>query len=151
MRIVFLSYNYSSDIHSPGEWIERLKFYIGWSECLAKKYEVIRIDQINYEGIFTHNGIEYHCIDAGKKNNYFPRKLHRKLRELKPDIVVISSFMFPLQVIQLRLTLDRHVKIIVQHHAEKPFSGIKKYLQNLAARATDILFVCVQRKRSTLG
>ena len=71
MRIVFLSYNYSPDIRSPQEWIERIKFYIGWSECLAKKHEVIRVDQINYEGNFIHNGIQYYCVDDGKKTELF--------------------------------------------------------------------------------
>ena len=138
MRIIFLSYNYSSDIHSPNEWIERLKFYTGWSECLAKDHTVIRIDQINYQGVFTHNGIQYHCVDSGKKNNYLPWKLHQMLRNLKPDLVIVSSFMFPLQVIQLRISLPGNVRIMVQHHAEKPFSGIKKYFQYFASRRIDL-------------
>jgi glycosyltransferase involved in cell wall biosynthesis len=142
MRIVFLSFNYSSDVRSPAEWIERLKFYIGWSEYLTKEHTIIRVDQINYQGIFTHNGIQYHCIDARGKNNYLPWKLFRAVRNLKPDIVVVSSFMFPLQVIQLSFWLGRKVKIIIQHHAEKPFSGIKKYIQKLASRQADYyLFV----------
>ena len=142
MRIVFLSFNYSSDVRSPADWIERLKFYIGWSEYLTKEYTVIRVDQINYQGIFTHNGIQYHCFNPGRKNNYLPWKLFRAVKNLKPDIVVVSSFMFPLQVIQLRFCLARRVKIILQHHAEKPFSGIKKYVQKLASRQVDCyLFV----------
>lgn len=142
MRIVFVSYNYSSDIRSPLEWTERIKYYVGWSEHLAKTHTVIRVDQINYEGIFNHNNVRYHCIDAGKKNNYWPWKLHRMVRSLSPDVVIVSSFMFPLQVIQLRLWLKSKVKIIVQHHAEKPYSGVKKIIQNLASRQIDLyLFV----------
>ena len=68
-----------------------------------------------------------------RKQNYFPRKLNRFVKKLKPDIVVVSSFLFPLQVIQLRSCLGHKVKIILQHHAEKPLSGIKKYIQNLPA------------------
>jgi glycosyltransferase involved in cell wall biosynthesis len=137
MRIVFLSYNYSPDIRSPEEWIERIKFYIGWSECLTKNHTVIRIDQIGYNGIFTHNGIRYQCIDSGKKKNFLPWSLHRMVRKLSPDVVVVSSFMFPIQVIQLRFLLGKTVKILVQHHAERPFSGIKKYIQNFASRQVD--------------
>jgi glycosyltransferase involved in cell wall biosynthesis len=137
MRIVFLSYNYSPDIRSPQEWLERVKCYIGWSECLAKKHTVIRVDQINYEGIFSHNGIQYYCVNDGRKINYFPWTINRFVKKLKPDIVVVSSFLFPLQVIQLRISLGNNVKIILQHHAEKPFTGIKKYAQNLATRKAD--------------
>jgi glycosyltransferase involved in cell wall biosynthesis len=132
MRIVFLSYNFSQDIHSPAEWLERIKFYVGWNECLAKEHTVIRVDQINYKGNFIHNGIQYHCVDDGKKKNFFPARLNRYVRELEPDIVLVSSFLFPIQVIQLRRCLGKKVKIILQHHAERPFKGIKKYIQNFA-------------------
>jgi glycosyltransferase involved in cell wall biosynthesis len=134
MRVIFLSYHYSPDIRSPQEWLDRIKFYIGWSECLAKEHIVIRVDQINYEGNFTHNGIQYYCIDDGKKQNYFPHKLNRFVKNLKPDVVVVSSFLFPLQVIQLRYRLGKKVKIIVQNHAEKPSAGINKYMRLYASR-----------------
>ncbi len=134
MRIVFLSYHYSPDISSPEEWIERIKFYIGWSECLAKKHTVIRVDQINYKGNFEHNGIQFYCVDDGKKKNYFPGKLNRFVKKLNPDIILVSSFQYPLQVIQLRRCVGNKVKIILQHHAEKQFKGLKKYVQYLASR-----------------
>jgi glycosyltransferase involved in cell wall biosynthesis len=137
MRIVFLSYNYSPDIHSPQEWLERIKCYIGWSEILAKKHTVIRVDQINFEGDYSQLGIQYHFVRAGGKKNHFPQKLHHLVKELKPDLVVVSSFMFPFQVIQLRNYLGGKIKILVQHHAERPFKGIKKYIQRYASRAVD--------------
>ena len=36
MRFVFVSYNYSPDIHSPQEWLDRVKIYVGSLESLAK-------------------------------------------------------------------------------------------------------------------
>jgi glycosyltransferase involved in cell wall biosynthesis len=138
MRIVFLSYHYSPDIRSPEQWIERLKYYIGWSESLAEKNEVIRVDQINYTGDFRHRGIQYYFIDDGKKTNYFPSKLHRFVRDLKPDLVLVSSFQYPLQVLQLRWWLGKKIKIIIQHHAEKPVGGIKKYFRMAAGRKADV-------------
>jgi glycosyltransferase involved in cell wall biosynthesis len=133
MRIIFLSYNYSADIKSPDDWIKRIKFYIGWSEYLAQSHTVIRIDQINYTGNFTHNGIQYYCVNDGKRKNYIPRKLNRFVKDLHPDIVIVSSFLFPLQVVQLRFCLGKKVKIILQHHAEKPFNGLKRFLQKYAS------------------
>jgi glycosyltransferase involved in cell wall biosynthesis len=138
MRIVFLSYHYSPDIRSPEQWIDRLKYYIGWSEMLAEKNEVIRVDQINYTGDFRHRGIQYHCVDDGKKMNYFPVKLHRFVRGLKPDVVLVSSFQYPLQLMQLRRCLGKKIKIIIQHHAEKPVGGLKKYLRLRASRNADV-------------
>ena len=130
MRFVFVSYNYSPDIDSPEEWTDRIKFYAGSLEFLSREHTVIRIDQINYTGNFTHNGVQYYCVNDGRRKNYFPRKLNRFVKSLAPDIVVVSSFLFPLQVIQLRFCLGKKIKIIVQHHAEKPYSGIRKLIHS---------------------
>lgn len=137
MRFIFLSYNYSPDIDSPSAWTERIKFYTGSLESLSRNHTVIRVDQLKYTGNFMHNGIQYYCVDDGKKQNYFPGKLNRFVKNLQPDVVVVSSFLFPLQVIQLRWCLGKKVKIILQHHAEKPYTGIRKFLQRIASNKVD--------------
>jgi glycosyltransferase involved in cell wall biosynthesis len=63
--------------------------------------------------------------------------MHRLIKQLKPDVVFVNGFIFPLQIIQLRLKLGRAVRIIVLHRAEKPFRRIKKYLQILADKCVD--------------
>jgi hypothetical protein len=85
------------------------------------------VDQINYEGKLNHNGIQYYFINDGIKKNYFPNKLNRFVKELKPDIILVSCFLFLLQVIQLRNCVGKKVKIILQHHAEKPLTVIADY------------------------
>jgi len=140
MRFVFVSYNYSPDISTPQEWLNRVKIYVGSLECLSKNHTVICVEQINYKGNFSNNGVQYHCVSYGKKKNYFPRKLNGFVKSLRPDVIVVSGLHFPLQVIQLRLGLGRKIKIIAQNHAEKPFTGIKKYLQQLADKYIDAYF-----------
>jgi glycosyltransferase involved in cell wall biosynthesis len=140
MRFVFLSYNYSPNINTPQDWVKRINFYVGSLEYLSKTNTVIRIDQINYEGNFIHNGVQYFCLNTKKKKNYFPLKLHRFVKKLKPDVVIVSSFHFPIQIIQLRLVLGNKIKIFIQNHAEKPFEGVKKYLQKLADKYINAYF-----------
>ena len=140
MRFVFVSYHYSADIHSPAEWVNRLRFYIGSLELLAKTNTVIRIDQINYKGNFTHNGVQYYCIKDRKGENFLPLKLHRFVKSLQPDIIVVSSLLYPLQVIQLRYSLGKKVKIILQNHAERPSGGIKRFIQRLADKYVNAYF-----------
>jgi glycosyltransferase involved in cell wall biosynthesis len=140
MRLVFVSYNYSPDIHSPQEWLDRVKIYVGSLEYLNKKHTIMRVEQINYTGNFLHNGVQYYCVDGGKKKNYFPGKLNRFVKSLHPDVVIVSGLHFPLQVIQLRFRLGKKVKIIVQNHAEKPFGGLKKYLQRMADKCINAYF-----------
>ncbi len=136
MHFVFVSYNYSPDCATPEAWIDRIEIYRGSLEYLSKNNTVTRVEQINYEGDLSHNGIRYYFTNFPKKT-YFPWQLNHFVKSLNPDIVVVSGLHYPLQVIQLRLTLGRKVRIIAQNHAEKPFKGIKKYLQKLADRCID--------------
>ena len=139
MRIVFVSYHYSSHIKSPQEWIKVLQVSIGWLEYLAKEHLVVCVNQMNYEGAFTNNGVQYYCLGGGKENNHFPHKLNKFVKELIPDVVVISGLLFPIQTIQLRFYLGKQVKFILQHHAEQPFKRFKKYLQRFAINKADVV------------
>lgn len=137
MKFVFASYVFTKEYKSPEAWIDRIKAYTGILEALAKNHQVISIEQIDYEGQYAKDGVQYYFKRFTGVGLLFPRRLHVFIKSQKPDVVVIQSLHFPLQVIQLRLRLGRKTKIIIQNHAEKPFKGIKKYLQKLADRCTD--------------
>jgi glycosyltransferase involved in cell wall biosynthesis len=136
MKFVFASYVFTQAYNSPEAWIDRIKAYTGILEALAKNNQVISIEQINYEGEYVKDAVQYY-FRRFSGSVLFPRRLHRFIKNQKPGVVVIQSLHFPLQIIQLRLQLGRKTKIIVQNHAEKPFKGIKKYMQKLADRYTD--------------
>lgn len=144
MKIVFASYVCSPEFNQPAEWLSRLKGYIGILEWLSKTNKVISIEQINYEGHYQLNGVAYHFMNFGRKKNFFPLQQHRYVKSLAPDVVFIHGLHFPLQVIQLRLRLGKRVKIIAQHHAEKPGSGLRKYLQQMASRCIDAYLFTAQ-------
>jgi glycosyltransferase involved in cell wall biosynthesis len=134
MKFVFASYVYSKDFDRPGEWLRHIRFYGGILESLSKNNTVISIEQIDFEGDLVYNGVQYYFRRFSKLARRFPFKLHYFIKKQQPDVVFIQGLHFPLQVIQLRLLLGKKVKIIVQNHAEKPFTGIKKYLQKIADR-----------------
>jgi glycosyltransferase involved in cell wall biosynthesis len=81
--------------------------------------------------------VTYHFLNFKKKKLWFPRRLHRYIKNLNPDVIFVNGFIFPIQIMQLRKMLGKKVKIIVLHRAEKPFTGIKGYLQNLADKSVD--------------
>jgi glycosyltransferase involved in cell wall biosynthesis len=137
MKFVFASYVFTKEYNEPEAWIDRIKAYTGILEALAKNNEVIGIEQIDYEGEYGKDGVQYHFKRFAKPASLFPHELNRFIKSLQADVVVIQSLHFPLQVIQLRLLLGRKTKIIIQNHAEKPFKGIKKYLQRLADKCVD--------------
>ena len=132
MRLVFTSYSSSPEYDQPEEWLKRIEGYTGILERLSIDNTVIGIERINYEGNYIQHGVQYHFIRQKKKTIRFPWRMHRLIKKLKPDVVFINGFIFPLQVMQLRLKLGKRAKIIVINRSEKPFTGIKKYLQRLA-------------------
>ncbi|MFD0750606.1 glycosyltransferase family 4 protein [Mucilaginibacter calamicampi] len=137
MKFVFASYIKTDQFDNPDDWLKRIAIYSGVLSALAKDHQVISIEQINYQGEVVKHSVNYKFIRFTKWELTFPFKLHHTIRQLKPDVVFIHGLHFPLQVMQLRLFLGKRVKIIVQHHAERPFTGIKKYLQRVAVPFVD--------------
>jgi len=145
MKFVFLSYGKNPAFSKPEDWLHRIRGYIGILEKLTMKNQVVSIEQINYEGIFSHNGVDYHFLKSDDHALKFPRRLHQYVKTLNPDIVFVHGMHFPFQVIQLKKKLSPKTKIIVQNHAEKPGKGYKKILQRMADPLIDAyLFTSVQ-------
>jgi len=140
MNLIFTSYASSPEYNDPAKWLERIAGYTGMLESLSQRHNVIGIERINYEGTQIKNSVQYYFIRLKSKVVYFPFGLHRLVKKLHPDIVFINGFIFPLQIIQLRLKLGKKVKIIVLHRAEKPGTGIRKILQRIAARCINAYF-----------
>ncbi|MES2376526.1 MAG: glycosyltransferase [Bacteroidota bacterium] len=131
MKFVFASYISSDNYNDPAAWLERIKAYTGVLEAVAVNHEVVSVEQINYEGEALKNKVNYQ-FRKFKKRSYFPLKLNLYISQQKPDVIFIHSLHFPLQVMLLRLILGLKPKIIIQNHAEKPFTGIKKKLVRLS-------------------
>jgi len=132
MRFVFASYIHVKDFNNPQDWLRRINAYSGIMEALSKNNEVISIEQIDYEGQHFSGGVDYRFKRYTKRGRSFPWYLNLYIKSLNPEVVVIHSLQFPLQVMLLRLLLGWRVKIIVQNHAEQPSTGAKKRLQQMA-------------------
>jgi glycosyltransferase involved in cell wall biosynthesis len=137
MNFVFVSYDYDPGYNSPQKWIIRIKGYSGVLIALAKNNQVTRITQINYKGDELYNGVNFKFVNYQDHKLRFPIKLHRLIKSLQPNVVVVHGLHNPWQVIQLRFHLDKKTKIILQNHAEKPASGLKKQMQKIADRYVD--------------
>lgn len=140
MRILFATYVTIPEFQQPDEWLHRIEGYKEVLEQLSAGNEVLSIEQISYEGIYHFNGVEYHFTRFPYKRKlarFFPWRQHRYMRRLQPDVVVVHGLHFAIHVIQLRFQLGWKVKIIVQHHAEKPGKGIRKWIQRIASHCID--------------
>jgi glycosyltransferase involved in cell wall biosynthesis len=77
-------------------------------------------------------------------NKFFhlPFTLCRYLRREAPEVLIVHGFIFPVQLLVLRWFKPKHTKLIIQHHAEKPFAHpVKQWFQKIAyAQADAFLF-----------
>lgn len=111
--------------HAPG---------FGYAKYLQQKMNTIIMEQINYEGGFVLEGVRYRFFKCRKRWFHIPFKMIRFIRSNHPSILFIQGFIFPIEVIIMRLMLDKKIIFIVQHHGELPSAGIKKALQKIADR-----------------
>lgn len=137
MKLIFTSYMSAPEYSQPDLWLKRIEGYIGILESLSRDNTVIGIERISYEGEYEQNGVQYFFIRLKRKIVRFPFRIHQLIKKLQPDVVFVNGFIFPLQIIQLRLKLGSGVRIIVLHRAEKPFNGFRKYLQKLADKCVN--------------
>jgi len=140
MIYVFAGYVRSPGFSRPTDWIARIAAYLGVLEALARQNKVISIEQIGYTGEYLQDGVEYRFMNFGRKELFFPWRLHRAIRKCRPDIVLIHGISFPLQVIQLRMQLGGGTRIIVQNHTNGVIRGYRRILQPLADRCIDAYF-----------
>ena len=132
IKLVDLNYHSHSKISNPAEVLEIQKASIGFVEFIKERLSIHLIKHMDFEGERNINGVCYSFFKSKNKFWHIPFKTHRFIKKQKPDIVLIQGLVFPLQLIALRFQLGKRTKIIVQHHGEKPFTGLKKKFQKIA-------------------
>lgn len=104
---------------------------------LNKTIEIAAYLHINYSGQLNIGNIGYHFSRSRNKFWYIPFSTIFKIRKEAADIIWVQGFKYPLQLLMLKLIIGTKTKIIIQHHGEHPFAGLKKLCQKLAGRITN--------------
>lgn len=145
IKLVDLNYHSHPKISNPAEVLEIQKASIGFVELIKERLSIHLIKHMDFEGERNINGVCYSFFKSKNKFWHIPFKTHHFIKKQKPDIVLIQGLVFPLQLIALRFQLGKRTKIIVQHHGEKAFTGIKKMFQKIADRYVSFyLFTSVE-------
>ncbi|MGN6295745.1 MAG: glycosyltransferase family 4 protein [Ginsengibacter sp.] len=145
IKLIDLNYHSHSEISNPKEVLEIQNASIGFVEFIKERLSIHLVKHMDFEGERNINGVHYSFFKSKNKFWYIPFKTHRFIKKQQPDIVLIQGLIFPLQLIALRFQLNERTKIIVQHHGEKPFGGIKKMFQKIADRYVSFyLFTSVE-------
>jgi glycosyltransferase involved in cell wall biosynthesis len=146
MHLVLISHAYDSAASDPAGMLERFSSLTGWVEAIAARgWRVSVVQRFRHDAHFVRNGIDYYFVGdslpAIARLWQIPTALHRKAVELKGDIVHLNGLLFPLQLYHLARSLPE-TPIIVQHHAERPWRGWRKFVQKFGlAHAAGFLFV----------
>lgn len=135
LHIIHLSYNLARPkFTDPEVWLKKVVFTRGVAEELLVYGPQTVIYNIHYKGELHRNGVNYVFSGLKRWQLVVPFALNRRVKILKPDVVLCHGLIFPWQLIMLRLIVGPHLKIICQHHAERPFRDFRKYFSRWADR-----------------
>jgi glycosyltransferase involved in cell wall biosynthesis len=136
-KIIDLNYHMHLGIFEAKEVLKIQQASIGFVQFLQHKWDIRLVKHMGHECETNVDGVPCYFF---KRNNAFfhiPFKTHRFIKKERPDIILIQGLIFPLQVIVLKIFSAAHAKIMLQHHGERPFKGVKKWMQKTADRYID--------------
>lgn len=137
IKIVDISFNCSPQFNDPNLLIEAYKAGFGYIKYIKDRVDIRIIEHLDYEGPLNWEGVPCSFFKSKNKFWYIPFKTLKYLKKTYPDIVFAQGLHFPFQIIATRLFLPKKTKIVVQHHFEAPYKGIKKTFQKAADRFID--------------
>ncbi|HEY6082799.1 MAG TPA: hypothetical protein VIU45_05025, partial [Chitinophagaceae bacterium] len=126
LKLIDCSFDFLPGFDRPATVIKEHEAGFGYTEFIRERAEVIAIEHTGFEGEEMVRGIRYRFFRGGGRFTRVPLKALHYIKRQQPDIIIAQGLIFPLQVIALRLKMGSKCPIIVQHHGEKPFTGIKR-------------------------
>lgn len=116
------------DIHAPSD---------GYAVFLQEKMDVFFVKHAHCDLLYQAKGGACRFFKGNNRFWHMPVAAIRYVKQQRPGIVLVQGLVFPLQVILLSCMVGRKTTIIVQHHGERPFTGLKRFLQKIADKFTD--------------
>ena len=104
----------------------------GYAAYLPAGINVQVIHHAAHNETLQHNNIRHIFFKGRNGFSYIPFKTLGYIKQQQPHIVLVQGLGFPVQVIMLRLWLGSKAIIVAQHHAERPYRGIKRWFQQVA-------------------
>src|SRR5688572_8167497 len=113
---------------------------------MAKYAAIEAIYHIRFQGQIRRNNVTYHFPRFSRLELVFPIRFNWYIKKLKPDVIIVHGLIFPWQIIMLRMIMRGKIKIIEQHHAERPFHDLRQYIQRWADRYISAYLFCSLRQ-----
>ena len=142
MKLIDLSYFFEKSEKTPLQVVQEYQATRLFLEALSTHFDSVTAYRSYPTSSELQIGKVHYVFSPQIKSSRFsiPVKLHQQIRILNPDVILVHGWLYPLQVIHLRKTLGKNCLICIQHHAEKPAFGLKKWIQAWQFKYVDAAF-----------
>jgi glycosyltransferase involved in cell wall biosynthesis len=152
IKVMDIVYHHHSEFDMPGQVLEKHAPSLGFADFTHPSVQLVFVKHLDYDGFDSIKGHAFAFFRSSNKFWHIPYKTQHYVKSQKPDIVIVEGLVFPLQLIWLKWMLGKNIRIIAQHHGEKPFGGIKGLLQKIADRYINAyLFTSVKNASAWLN
>ncbi len=127
-------YHHHGEFHMPSQVLEKHAPSLGFADFTHPAVQLVFVKHLDYDGFDSMHGHGFAFFKSRNGFWHIPFKTHKYVKSQHPDIIIVEGLLFPFQLIWLKWMLGKNIRIIAQHHGEKPFSGIKGLLQKMADR-----------------
>lgn len=148
MKYIDLHLNPDERGYSVKEVLEKYRSNINYVFSLEPGIETLFVQYAAEEVDFVEEGVRFLVKKAFRKSKWHSFLfLFLELRKFKPEVILMHGMVYPVQIIMAKLVFGRRTKIIVQNHAEKPYTGMWYWIQKIAARCVSA-FLFVSKKQA---
>lgn len=142
MHVIIVNYAYAADLTGPDELIERYFSLVTWADGLALAGAQVTVLQAFAADAQRQRGsVSYRFINDGLGPHprawQIPRRLHQAAAQAQPAVVHVNGLLFPAQTWALRRRLPPACVLLAQHHAERPWPGVRGMAQRWGLAAAD--------------
>jgi glycosyltransferase involved in cell wall biosynthesis len=142
MKIVHVSFADVRSYTDPHLWLRKIQFYTGIVVEMAKSHEVVSVHSINYEGSVAIDKALFLFLRRNGFQRLLPTRIFAKISALSPDIVIVHGLANPFYTAMLSLAIKPATRLYLQHHAERPLTGLREVMQRHLDRRIAGYFFC---------
>lgn len=126
IKVVDLSYYYEGGVSDYRELMRMYEQGSGHHSILGKEVDLHVIRLLNQEETTKISGVNYYFLKGKRAKTWIPWRLHRLIKSLKPDVILLHGFLNPVQILLLRVQLK--CPLIIQYHGGGIPSGFTGFL-----------------------
>jgi glycosyltransferase involved in cell wall biosynthesis len=132
LKMVDITFHANTEYGDAESLIKAQYTSLIYLDYCRNRADITVIKHYSGRGIHLKNFDRFLFFKGNNRFGFFSFRTMRYLQSLEPDLVLVRGLIFPVQVLAVRLWLGKKVKIIARHHADIPFKGLKKVLQQWA-------------------